>query len=88
MAIEILRFRIAHLDALIQVAEEEGLLESSQVRIVDDYDAFIHPDVIHHAKAQLEEFLREVPEDLAHSFEVIEEREALDVRSNFHTHVC
>ncbi|KAF9526006.1 FAD dependent oxidoreductase-domain-containing protein [Crepidotus variabilis] len=77
-AIEILRFRLAHIETLIEVAEEEGLLEASQVRIVDDYDAFMHPDLIRQMKAQLDEFLREVPEDLAHSFEVIEEREALN----------
>ncbi|CAA7262096.1 unnamed protein product [Cyclocybe aegerita] len=77
-ALEILRFRLAHIDALIKAAKDENVLEASQARVVDDYDAFMHPNMFASAQQELEKFLKEVPKDLAQGFEVIRERKSLD----------
>ncbi|KAK0506551.1 FAD dependent oxidoreductase [Armillaria luteobubalina] len=40
VAKQIIQFRLSHLDELISVAEEEGLIEESQCRKVDTYDVY------------------------------------------------
>ena len=78
---EILRFRLAHISSLIAVAEEEDLLGASQARVVEDFDAFLHPKMFGKAKGELEAFLLDVPKDLREGFDVIAERETIEVRS-------
>jgi len=78
-AVDILRFRLAHIEALIEVAKEENILEASQVRIVDDFDAFLHPDRLKDAKDELRQFLKEVPNDMSQGFEILEGPEAVEV---------
>ncbi|KAJ3505736.1 hypothetical protein NLJ89_g7264 [Agrocybe chaxingu] len=77
-ALEILRFRLAHIDALIKAAKEENVLEASQARVVDDYDAFMNPEMFASAQQELKKYLKEVPKDLAQGFEVINERKSID----------
>ena len=78
---EILRFRLAHISSLIAVAEEEDLLDASQARVVEDFDAFLNPEMFGKAKGQLEAFLLDVPKDLREGFDVIAERETIEVRT-------
>jgi hypothetical protein len=73
-AIDILRFRLAHIEAIINVAEKASLLKASQARIVDDYDAYMHPDLLKQAKADLERFLNESPDELHEGFGVVDEQ--------------
>jgi hypothetical protein len=79
MAREILRFRLSHISVLLTLAEDEGLLAESQARLVDDFDAFLHPEMFAKAKKELHSYLKEVPKDLAEGFDVIQGREAIDV---------
>ncbi|KAF8999557.1 FAD dependent oxidoreductase [Hymenopellis radicata] len=72
----IVRFRRAHLQALSRVAEEEGLLEYSQCREVDTYDAFFELSVFERMKLKLEYFLKAMPEENG-LWEVLEGPEAL-----------
>ncbi|KIM41712.1 hypothetical protein M413DRAFT_444955 [Hebeloma cylindrosporum] len=75
---EILRFRLAHISSLIAVAEEENLLNASQARIVEDFDAFMHPEMFRKAQRDLQSFLMDVPKDLGEGFDVIDERETIE----------
>ena len=77
---EILRFRLAHISSLIAVAEEENLLSASQARVVEDFDAFMHPEMFGKAKRDLQAFLMDAPKDLREGFHVIDERETIEVR--------
>ena len=77
---EILRFRLAHISSLIAAAEEENLLSASQARIVEDFDAFMHPEMFLKAKRELQAFLMDVPKDLREGFDVIDDRETIEVR--------
>ena len=61
------------------MAEEENLLESSQARLLVDYDVFFHRDQFEEAKSQLKEFRHEVPEDIHESFGVIDEQQDIGV---------
>lgn len=79
VAIQILQFRLAHITSLIALAKEEGLLDDSQARIVDNYDAFLHPDFFAKAKEELEAFTKEVPKDIADQFGVTEEENDIEV---------
>ncbi|KAF8913663.1 FAD dependent oxidoreductase [Mucidula mucida] len=72
----IIRFRRAHLHALLRAAEEEGLLEYSQCRKVDTYDAFFELSVFESLKLKLEYFLKALPEENG-LWEVLEGPEAL-----------
>src|SRR6266567_1482525 len=76
---EILRFRLAHISSLIAVAKEENLLSASQARVVEGFDAFMHPEMFGKAKRDLQAFLRDVARDLQKGFGVIDERETLKV---------
>ncbi|PPQ66146.1 hypothetical protein CVT26_010869 [Gymnopilus dilepis] len=78
IAQQILRYRIAHINALIEVAREENVLSESQARLVEDYDAFLHPELFEQAKAQLDVYLKEVPEDMKEYFSIIDKRSDID----------
>ncbi|KAJ7658003.1 nucleotide-binding domain-containing protein [Mycena olivaceomarginata] len=58
----IMRFRLAHLPALLEVATEEGLLRESQARRVDQFDAYLQDKVYQRAKNELEGYLTACPE--------------------------
>ncbi|KAF9562908.1 FAD dependent oxidoreductase [Agrocybe pediades] len=77
-AIQILRFRIAHITGLITAARDANILDESQARIVDDFDAFLHPQLFEKYKRLLDVFLKEAPEDVAETFDVVEERNAIE----------
>ena len=79
VAEDILRFRLAHISSLIAVAKEEDLLSESQARMVEDFDAFMHPEMFGKAKRDLQAFLMGVPKDLHKGFSVIESRERIEV---------
>lgn len=61
MAMEIIRFRLAHLDALIAVAEAEGeeMLKHSQIRKCDSLDICFEQESWEGMKYQLRLFLRD-----------------------------
>lgn len=77
-AIKILQFRLAHIPALLKVAEEEGLAEESQARIVDDFDVFVQDAMFTDAKSQLDIFTKEVQEE-GKAFRVLEDRDGIAV---------
>ncbi|KAJ7223545.1 nucleotide-binding domain-containing protein [Mycena pura] len=58
----IIRFRLAHLSALLTVATEEDLLRGSQARIVEQYDVYLHDKVFRRAKDELAHYLSAVPD--------------------------
>ncbi|KAJ7328488.1 nucleotide-binding domain-containing protein [Mycena albidolilacea] len=58
----IMRFRLAHLSALLEVATEEDLLRESQARRVDQFDAYLQDKVYQRAKNALEGYLTACPE--------------------------
>ncbi|KDR78379.1 hypothetical protein GALMADRAFT_155321 [Galerina marginata CBS 339.88] len=77
-ALQILRFRLAHITTLIDVAKEENLLSESQARLVEDFDAYLRPELFSKAKKDLDNFVKEVPKEISDSFAVIEERNAIE----------
>lgn len=77
-ALQIIRFRLAHIPALISVAEKENLLAESQARVVEEFDAFIHETLFDKAKRELDTFVKEVREE-GERFKVLEKREDIDV---------
>jgi hypothetical protein len=89
-ALEILRFRLAHIKVLLDIAEKEGLLPASQARSVLGCDVYFHPDLLKQAKSELEEFIREAPGDLQELIKLSEDRET--IRASDHriylTRVC
>ncbi|KAJ7111232.1 FAD dependent oxidoreductase [Mycena epipterygia] len=58
----IIRFRLAHLPALLAVAEEEGLLQESQTREVEQLDVFLHDTLFGRAKDLLSGYLNALPD--------------------------
>ncbi|KAJ7160588.1 nucleotide-binding domain-containing protein [Mycena crocata] len=73
----IIRFRKAHLPALIAVAEEEGLLRESQARSVEQFDVFLKDTLYARAKSALEEYLGALP-DQRGKFTVHEDEAAFE----------
>lgn len=80
LALQIIRFRLAHIATLIAVAEEEGLLVESQARVVEEFDVYAEPSMFEDAKNELDGFIKEVKED-ADKFRVLERREEMEVRA-------
>ncbi|KAJ7751918.1 nucleotide-binding domain-containing protein [Mycena maculata] len=58
----IIRFRLAHLPALLEVAEEEGLLEDSQARTVEQFDVYLQDPVFREAREALRVYVDALPE--------------------------
>ncbi|KAL1736255.1 FAD dependent oxidoreductase [Schizophyllum commune] len=56
----IMRFRLAHLNEFLMVADGEGLLDGSQCREVQTYDVFFDNPLFHEAKALLRKYLSEL----------------------------
>ncbi|KAJ7038709.1 nucleotide-binding domain-containing protein [Mycena alexandri] len=57
-----IRFRLAHLPALLAVAEEEGLLLESQARRVDQFDIYLRETLFQRAKNSLAAYFEALPE--------------------------
>ena len=78
VALQIIRFRLAHISALISAASDEHLLADSQARTVQEYDVYLNQDLFDQSKGELREFVKEAP-DAAQGFTVIEGRKAVEV---------
>lgn len=64
-AAKITKFRIGHLDELMKVAKEEGLVEESQIRVVDSVSAFFDEtalDVAHKGLVEMRKDLGDIVE--------------------------
>ncbi|KAH9481387.1 hypothetical protein JR316_0005912 [Psilocybe cubensis] len=78
VALQIIQFRLAHITTLLDVAKEAGLLNESQARTVDNYDAFIQSSFFANAKGELERFMKEVPPEIAAQFGSTDDRETIE----------
>ncbi|KAJ7152355.1 nucleotide-binding domain-containing protein [Mycena filopes] len=58
----IIRFRLAHLPALLAVAEGEGLLHASQARAIDQFDVYLNGTLYQRAKEALASLIEALPE--------------------------
>ncbi|KAJ7649372.1 nucleotide-binding domain-containing protein [Mycena polygramma] len=58
----IIRFRLAHLPALLAVAEKENLLSESQTREFEQFDVFLSDTLYQRAKDALARYLTALPE--------------------------
>ncbi|TFK36432.1 FAD dependent oxidoreductase [Crucibulum laeve] len=72
----IIRFRLAHLENLLEVAEEEDLLVDSQCRRVQTYDVFFNQKLFDKCKEQLAIYMADLPAEGA-NYRVIEDRKGL-----------
>lgn len=61
-AAKITKFRIGHLDELLKVAEEENLVEESQIRVVDSLSAFFDEAALDMARKGLVELRKDLGE--------------------------
>ncbi|KAK7041797.1 hypothetical protein VNI00_009086 [Paramarasmius palmivorus] len=77
MAQKIIRFRLAHLDELIQVAREENLLEDSQARVVQTFDVFFDKTFFEDSKECLKVYLDDFPEE-KNKWDVLEDAQAIE----------
>ena len=77
-ALQIIRFRLAHISALILAAGDEHLLADSQARTVQEYDVYLNQELFDESKGELREFVKEAPE-AAEGFTVIEGGKAVEV---------
>ena len=78
MAQKIIRFRLSHLQQLLDVAEEEGLLGDSQARKVEAFDVFHDKKLFSQAKEWLREYREDLPEESA-NYKIYETPEELEV---------
>ncbi|KAJ7224213.1 hypothetical protein GGX14DRAFT_424682 [Mycena pura] len=60
----IIRFRLSHLDELIQVSKDEELLEDGQCRKVETFDVFFDQESFRTASRNLAIYLDEMPDQL------------------------
>ncbi|KAG5337154.1 hypothetical protein C0989_010487 [Termitomyces sp. Mn162] len=60
-AVQIMRFRLAHISALLEAAREEGLLEDTGCRRVDAFDVYRSQELFKESKRKLEVYQRELP---------------------------
>ena len=75
---KIARFRLGHLPLILKAAEEDGLMEDSQVRALTANFAFFEEEGFATAKVNLHQFKTDMPDESA-SFEVFEGRDAREV---------
>ncbi|KAJ7259835.1 nucleotide-binding domain-containing protein [Mycena rebaudengoi] len=59
---DIIRFRLAHLPTLLEVAAEEDLLQEAQARKVQQIDVYLEDQLYRHAQRDLEEYVHGLPE--------------------------
>ena len=62
---KIIRFRLAHLEEFLAVAENEGVLEDSEVRRVETVDVHFDLKQWEAAKSKVEEYKRDMPTESA-----------------------
>ena len=74
-AAKITKFRIGHLDELLKVAEEEGLVEESQIRVVDSVSAFFDETALDVAQKGLVEMRKDL-RDIVEKWAAIEKGDA------------
>ncbi|KAJ7756744.1 nucleotide-binding domain-containing protein [Mycena olivaceomarginata] len=79
----IIRFRLAHLSALLEVATKEGLLRESQACRVDQFDAYPQDKVYRRAKNALEGYLTACPKRRGKHVVSDDDKSALKAFSSF-----
>ncbi|KAI5998841.1 FAD dependent oxidoreductase [Pisolithus albus] len=77
VAQKVIKFRLAHLQELRRVAEEEGILDKSQWRSVDLVDVYYDRRSFDRAKAKLSKYQQDLPFEASHH-RVYEAAEALE----------
>ncbi|KAG6335672.1 hypothetical protein ID866_3406 [Astraeus odoratus] len=77
IAQKIIKFRLAHLRQLRQVAEEEGILGASQWREVDLVDVYYSKKSFEEAKEKLRKYQQDLPFEASHH-SVYEGQEAIE----------
>ena len=78
VAQKIIKFRLAHLQELRHVAEEEGILPESQWREVETVDVFYNSELFKKAKTKLQRYKADLPFDAEHHH-VYEAEKAIEV---------
>lgn len=79
VAQKIIKLRLAHLEELRSVAEQEGILTESQWREVESVDVFYNSDMFEKAKRKVQTYKADLAFDAEHH-EVYEAKEAIEVR--------
>lgn len=74
---KLIKFRLAHLQELQRVAEEEGILDKSQWRAVDLVDVYYDERSFDKAKEKLSKYQRDLPFEASHH-RVYEAAEAIE----------
>ncbi|KAI6039222.1 FAD dependent oxidoreductase [Pisolithus marmoratus] len=77
IAQKVIKFRLAHLQELRRVAEEEGILELSEWRAVDSVDVYYDSRSFTNAKAKLSKYQQDLPFEASHH-RVYEAAEAIE----------
>lgn len=74
-----IRFRLAHLHELRQIAKEEGILEACQWREVDLVEAFYDEETFHTEKLKLRKYQQDFPFEASHHrvYDAAQAREVL-----------
>ena len=62
---KLVRFRLAHVRDLQAVAQTEGILTESQVRVTEHIEAYTDPEDWHETKENLRVWKEEMPEEAA-----------------------
>jgi hypothetical protein len=78
MAQKIIRFRLAHIDELLRVSNEEGLDVDSQAREVQTFDVYSDCSLFEEAKSMLAEYQEDLP-DASASYRIHGDRKELRV---------
>ncbi|KAG1794184.1 FAD dependent oxidoreductase [Suillus plorans] len=77
VAQKIIKLRLAHLEELRSVAEQEGILTESQWREVESVDVFYNSDMFEKAKRKVQTYKADLAFDAEHH-EVYEAKEAIE----------
>jgi hypothetical protein len=78
VAQKVIKFRLAHLEELRRVAEEEGILPETQWREVETVDVFYNAELFQKAKVKVQRYKADLPFDAEHH-RVYEAEEAIEV---------
>lgn len=80
MAMKVIRFRLAHLSEMKKVSIEEGILEETQLRVVEHCDVYYDQELFDSAKIALEDFRTDMPDEARDvQLEVHESKEDMEV---------
>jgi hypothetical protein len=79
VAQKVIKFRLAHLQELRRVAEEECILPESQWREVETVDVYYDSELFKKAKTKVQRYKADLPFDAEHH-RVYEGEEAIEVR--------